>query len=374
MNKFDGNLGEIEPFNYLFAAIRGVQAGREYYIAMCPLRIIPKIFLFNEEEEIPPELRAQRVLNQTRIPEIANYIVENPTEYVFSSLTASIDGIVQFKPYGENGLDNKMGMLIVPMTARFIVNDGQHRRAAIEEALKVRPELGSETISVVFYIDAGLKKAQQMFADLNQHAVRPTRSLGILYNKRDSCARLALDLANKVPVFKGLTDFEKSSISNRSIKMFTLSGIYQATIDLLGKTKKENEITDSEQKLAEEYWVEISRNIPEWNLLMQRKVSSNELRKDYIHAHGIALHALGLVGNSMMKKYPEDWKNQLQKLRDIDWSRSNTKVWEGRAMIGGRINKSRVNLILTTNIIKKILGLELTAEEKTIEDEFMKNE
>ncbi len=373
MEKISENLNEIEPFNYLFAAIRGIQAGREYYIAMCPLRIIPKIFFFNEEEEIPPELRAQRVLNQARIPEITNYIIENNTEYVFSSLTASIDGRVQFKPYGESGLDNKMGMLIVPMTARFIINDGQHRRAAIEEALKIRPELGFETISVVFYIDAGLKKAQQMFADLNQHAVRPTRSLGILYNKRDSCSRLALDLANNVLIFKGLTDFEKSSISNRSIKMFTLSGIYQATIELLGKSKKDSEITESEKKLAEEYWTEVSKNIPEWNLLIQRKVSSNELRKDYIHAHGIALHALGIVGRSLMEKYPDDWKKQLNKLRNVDWSRSNTKVWEGRAMIGGRINKSRVNLILTTNTLKQMFGLELTSEEDEIENEFVKN-
>ena len=39
------------------------------------------------------------------------------------------------------------------MTSRFIINDGQHRRAAIEEALKERPELGDETIAVVFFLD-----------------------------------------------------------------------------------------------------------------------------------------------------------------------------------------------------------------------------
>ena len=50
-------------FEYHFPAIRGVQAGREYYVSMCPLRVIPKIFLFNEEEVVP-ELRAQRVLNK----------------------------------------------------------------------------------------------------------------------------------------------------------------------------------------------------------------------------------------------------------------------------------------------------------------------
>ena len=49
---------------------------------MCPLRLIPKIFLF-DEEEIPAEHRAQRILNKIRIPEITNYIIENQNDYVF---------------------------------------------------------------------------------------------------------------------------------------------------------------------------------------------------------------------------------------------------------------------------------------------------
>ena len=51
----------MEAFNYQFSALRGIQAGREYYLAMCPLKLIAKIFLF-DEEGIPPELRAQRIL------------------------------------------------------------------------------------------------------------------------------------------------------------------------------------------------------------------------------------------------------------------------------------------------------------------------
>src|ERR1700728_766354 len=80
---------------YVFSALTGVQAGRDYYVAMCPLKIIPKIFLF-DEEELPPELRAQRTLNRARVPEIGRYVIENPQEYVFSAITASVDGEVGF--------------------------------------------------------------------------------------------------------------------------------------------------------------------------------------------------------------------------------------------------------------------------------------
>src|SRR6478672_9135792 len=69
-------------FEYIFPALRGVQAGHEYYVTMCPLRLIPRLFLFNEEE-LPPEMRAQRALNKARVPEMARYIVENPDSYTF---------------------------------------------------------------------------------------------------------------------------------------------------------------------------------------------------------------------------------------------------------------------------------------------------
>ncbi|WP_163277356.1 DNA sulfur modification protein DndB, partial [Enterobacter hormaechei] len=69
--------------------------------------------------------------------------------------------------------------------ASLVINDGQHRRAAIEAAIRERPFLGAETIAVVVYPDRGLRRSQQMFVDLNQHAVKPARSLRLLYDGRD---------------------------------------------------------------------------------------------------------------------------------------------------------------------------------------------
>lgn len=357
---------ELETFNYVFPAIRGIQSGREYYVTMCPLKLVPKLFIF-DEQEVPPELRAQRILNRARIPEIANYILENQKDYTFSSITASIDGKVQFRPLGEHGKETSVGNLIVPMTSRMIINDGQHRRAAIEEALSIRPELGNESISAVFFIDAGLKRCQQMFADLNKHAVRPTKSLGILYDHRDPLSQLVKRLIEYVPVFQGRVDLDKTSISNRSLKLFTLNNVYHGTKALLGKRKKNEKITKDEEQLAIEYWSEVTKQIPEWQLLMEKKVTGAELRKDFIHAHGIAIHALGIAGHDLVTHYPNNWKAQLKKLKDLNWSRSNTRLWEGRAMIGGRVSKAQNNLVLTANLLKKTLGLSLTGSDEKIE-------
>ena len=357
--------GKTEPFTYVLWAIRGTQAGRPYFVAMCPLKLIPKLFLY-DEEELPGELRAQRTLNRARVPEIAKYITENPKEYVFSSITASVDSEVSFRPVAETGAPADVGQLVIPMSARFIINDGQHRRAAIEEALKVRSEIGDETISVVFFLDNGLKRSQQMFADLNKHAVRPTKSLGILYDLRDHQSQLARKLVESVDVFRGLTETEKTTISNRSIKLFTLSSIYQGTKALLNKSKHAK-ITQQEERLAVDYWNEVAKNVPDWGLVKERKATAAEMRREYIHAHGLALHVLGLVGGTLLSAEPRRWKERLKRLARVDWSRSNSKLWEGRALVGGRVSKAYSNVLLTSAALKNILDLPLSPEEQRLD-------
>jgi DNA sulfur modification protein DndB len=353
-------------FSHSFPAVRGIQAGRPFFIAMCPLKVIPKIFVF-DEAEVPPELRAQRTLNRARIPEIASYLLQNADSYVLSALVASVDANVSFTPHAEQGPAAALGMLSIPMEAKILINDGQHRRAAIEEAITENPSLGQDNVPVVFFADDGLKRSQQMFADLNRYAIRPSHSLGTLYDHRDPASGLARHLAQQCAVFKGLTEMERSTISNRSTKLFTLSSIKHASKALLRKQAKDP-ISESERKLACEYWDAVGAEIRDWARAKAREVSTAELRQNFVHSHGIALHALGIVGASLLSSEPKAWKTKLRGLRKLDWSRSNTDLWEGRAMIHGRISKASTNVQLTANAIKKVLSLRLSEEEKNIEE------
>jgi len=358
-------------FGYSFPAIRGIQAGREYYVSMCPLRLIPKIFLF-DEEELVPELRAQRILNKARIPEMARYMTESPDDYTFSALTASVDGDIEFTPIGEDSGGSCVGALHIDMDARFIINDGQHRRAAIEAAMRERPELADETIAVVFFLDIGLKRSQQMFADLNRYAIRPSRSLSVLYDHRDDGAQLTKLVILKSAAFKDVVEMEKSSLSRRSSKLFTLSSLYTANHALFSGFK--GKTIDDLAALATGYWDEVGAAIPEWSRVIKRDMPASEVRQGFIHSHGIALQALGRIGNELIQKPKAEWKKQLRKIKEVDWSRSNAKVWEGRAMTGGRVTKSKNNVTLTTNYLKMQLGLPLFEVEQRIEDAFLKGE
>ncbi len=349
-----------------FPVIRGLQAQREYYVAMWSLRTLCQISIFNEDE-LPPELRAQRILNRARIPEIAGYILDNPADYVFSALTVSIDSQVSFQPLPGQ---DELGALTVPMDAKFIINDGQHRRAAIIEALKQRPELAHETIAVVFFLDIGLERCQQMFADLNRYAIRPSRSIGLLYDHRNDKARLAKMVVLKSPLFRDIVDMEKSSLAARSRKLFTLSAMFNACADLVQGLADGNLEKDAD--LAREFWHELAKHFPAWAQVQAGRQPASEIREGFVHGHGIALQALGKAGNALLQADRKGWRTRLARITKIDWSRTNTSLWEGRAMIGGRISKMTNSVILTTNVIKEALGLPLDDEEKRVEEAFAK--
>ncbi|WP_354625266.1 DNA sulfur modification protein DndB [Psychromonas sp. MME2] len=350
-----------DGYCFSFPAVSGMQAGKPFYLATCPLNTIPKIFVF-DEEEVPPELRAQRTLNKSRIPEMARYLAENRDDYVFSAITASVASSIKFTEVGLSGL----GTLSIPMDAQILINDGQHRRAAIEAALKENPDLGHDNIAVVFFVDEGLKRSQQMFADLNKHAVKPSPSLGALYDLRDESADLARYQAQHIKPFVGFTEMEKSSVSSKSSKLFTLSSLKQANRALMGKGMKDG-FSEEEKELSNEYWQAVFDATPEWQMVLNKEISPSQFRQEYVHAHGVGLHALGSLGCALLTAKPNDWQQTIKKLKDVDWRKSNPQ-WAQRSMLHGRLSKASTNIILTTNALKTALGLALTPDERTLEN------
>lgn len=333
---------------FVFPAIRGIQANREYYISMVPLEVIPRIFQF-VDEEFPPEIRSQRILNKLRIPEIRDYMINNPDNYVFSSMTVSVDGTMSFLPINKD--DSSVGYIRINMGARFLINDGQHRRAAIAEAIKKNPRLKWEHISVVFYRDEGLQRSQQIFSDLNRYAIRPTKSINILFNSREEASIIAKQVVDTVDIFIGLTDKENTSISNRSKALFTLSAICTATSELLKGTE-----LDIKEKisLACEYWTQVSKHMSEWMAVKKGELKSVDVRKRYISSLSITLVALGAGGRALISDCPGNWFEKLVLLETIDWRKDN-KEWDNIVFLNGKVAANRSTQKEMSNYIIKIM-------------------
>lgn len=349
-------------FSYQFPAVRGNQAGREYYISMVPLKLLPKLFP-SEEEIVLPEHRAQRRMNENRIPEIKRYILENRDNYVFSALSASIDGKYYFTAINNEDA----GFLSVNMDSVFLINDGQHRKAAIEAAMKEDPTLEHETISIVFFGDEGLTRSQQMFTDLNKHAVRTSNSLSTLYDSRDEIAVATRIVIDAIPFFRRYTDKERDILGKNSSNLFTLNMIYKANQKIL-----HGDLCSSEDQLfLISFWRMVAENIPEWQEVLNRTLTKKALRENYIVSLAITVHALGKLGRYFYDHQNVDMACYLKKLQKIDWLRSNP-AWRNRAIReNGKVLSSEEAITLTCNIIKLQIGIPLSKEEKQKELQFM---
>lgn len=358
--------GGTMDYCYRFPVVRGIQAGRDYYIAMVPLKMIPKLFP-DDEEYVAPEHRAQRRLNETRIPVISKYITDNRDSYVFSALAASIDGAFSFVE-SENVAG--VGTLEVSMDSRFLINDGQHRKAAIISALKEDDSLGEETISVVFYEDKGLDRSQQIFTDLNKHAVKTSNSLSELYDSRDPIAVVTREAIKQIDFFDKYTDKEKDNLGKFSSNLFTLNVFYRANKRIFGNLI---EVSEKDIDFLVTYWDLVSNCIDPWQELEKKIISKKDLRENYIVTQGVVIQALGIIGryfylNDKLKK-----EEILQRLNNINWKR-NSKDWKFRTIRpDGRIIANDKAVLLTSNVIKNHIGIPLDEDEAYREEEFMKN-
>jgi DNA sulfur modification protein DndB len=338
-------------------AMRGKMGARTYYSCLMPLSAVPQFFKFTDWSGMLPEDREQRVLVEKRVPDLASYITENEDDYLFSSITASYKSEPVFEPYSP-GAD--IGILRLLLGDELIINDGQHRCAGIVRALKSGSEqLKQHSLSVLLFPWESTDRVQQMFSDLNRFVQKTSKSLDILYDKRDDVAAATLTMIEKVPAFKELTEKEKVSLESKSTKLFTLAALYDANVELL-KPYTENDIPTN-AKLLIDYWTEVAKHMPDWGKVLHGRKLAVELRQEKISSHSTVLRALGGLGVDLMAS--GDWKERLAPLEKIEWSKKNPE-WENVCIVANSVVSNRQARAATKAFIKSKLGMPLSDGEQ----------
>jgi len=142
-------------------------------------------------------------------------------------------------------------------------------------------------------------------------------------------------------MFDGSVEYEKSTLSNRSKELFTLSGIFYASKLLLrGKVFTEDQIKET----IISYWNAVAENMTEWTRVKQHFMSPDVFRHTFVCAHAIMLKALGEIGNSLVSSTSEkvQWRNKLAFLQNINWNKDSAEL-QGLVTINGRISSSQNN-------------------------------
>ena len=285
------DLSSLRP-TFRVPATRGRMGKTVYYTATLPFGAVTKLFTYDPDEmaELTPENRSQRALKTKRLPEISAYILDHD-DYLFSAITVSVDSDdVKFDEVAD-GAD--IGVLVLPLEAKYVVNDGQHRVAGISEALRSDPRLATDTLSVVVLPDGGLERSQQIFSDLNRTVHKTSKSLDILYDHRLPINRITVACAEEVALFRRRIDKERVSLSVRSPKFATLSGLQQANVQLLGMLpeKTPKGCVDDLTNTAIDYWNRLTDLVEPWAAIRDGDMKPQEARQEYLSSY-----ALGVMG------------------------------------------------------------------------------
>ncbi len=338
-----------------YPAIKGVQAGKEYYTIMVPLGDLQE--LFESDDVLNQEAHAQRQLKEARLPKISDYIVNNRSNYVFSSLAASTDGDVQFRPVNGNGLIGEIEMRDVKLR----INDGQHRRAGIIRAIKEDASLINETISIVLYTDADIARSKQMFVDLNKNAVKACHSISESFDSRDAVSICTQKMIDEIDFLRKYTDRETDNLGKTSRCLYTFHVFIQANKEILGKD------IDIEKDTAflTSYWRWVFDNITPLQTYIEGNLTKDKLREDYLCTKNVMIKALGIVGQYFYNNKATDFSEYSDAFRGISWKRT-AGIWRNRVV------KSKTQKIITNTKasksaaikIKEILGLPLTRAER----------
>lgn len=338
---------------FKYPAVRGLQAKHEYYIMMMP---VADLNLISEPAQTSAAENYQRVLNKARIPEIKDYILSNRDNYVFSALTVSMSGNYEFISCDNN----QFGLLVAQDNVVLRLNDGQHRKAALLAALASDSSISSETISIVVFIDEGLKRSQQMFTDLNKNAVKSSNSLATLFDSRDELSLCTTHTMNDVPILSKIVDVERDTLGKNSMYFFSLNTLKKANYKILTSKSALEERKD----FLVLFWSIVFNNIKEWNDVVDGIITKQFFRDTYILHFNVTLYAFARLGNFILKNKIYAFQEALKKLANIDWSKNNEKDWANRIFTSnGSLVKGEQAEILICARLKKLLGFELTNQE-----------
>lgn len=375
-----------QAFSYSFAAVRGIQAGKEFYITQIPYSLLIKLFVF-DEDTVPPELRAQRQLNPRRAENVADYMQSNPSDYVLPALTATVSKDMNFVPYGGKGHGDMLGVLQIPADATLLINDGQHRRRGIELALKADARFKDETIAVAIYFDEGLARSQQMFADINGNHVKPSSAINALYDHRNPFnAWILNDVLGALPSVKRRIDFENAAPAPKSYKLWSLVAFKKFVTLLTGVSEKTIGGLDASKlgelvKFLVTFFDTCSQHIPQWQPMIDAKITAVDVREQFVIGHAVFLEALGIYGRAALFSGPYLLApdptakvvdpalaliERMEPLKAVDPEKIAAQ-WQGRCVHLGRMQKTADGVKSTAAQLMKLCALKLPTDLQDVD-------
>lgn len=354
-----------DAISYSFPAVKGIQAGKEFYIAQVPFKYLVRFFTF-ADESLPAELRAQRKVNLNHAKEIGDYVVSNRFDYVLPSITASVNSAMVFDPLSVDGLADRLGVLRIPLDATILINDGQHRRKSAEHFLSADRSLGEETIPVVFFYDEGLKRSMQIFADLNANLVKPSAAINALYDVRNPFNKFVLATLKRHQINE-LIDKESTTIGAKSQKVWSLVH-WKKFFEKLLSVKEKSFYAEGQQlgklnMFSDTVISQLSSKLELWQQVLNGDISSEDLRDQYVAGHAVYLESLALAISPLLNESLEVITDAIDKIAAVPTDKSALH-WNDRCVVADRMVKNSDSVKLTAAFLRQAANIALSDSMK----------
>ncbi|WP_165387585.1 DNA sulfur modification protein DndB [Vibrio vulnificus] len=349
-------------FCYEFPVVRGIQAGRVFYMATVPMRVVKNMFKLDTGDGSALS-RSQREVNLTRAKRFADYLKHNKDSFVVPALTGFVNvepgSSVEFKP---SNIDN-VGTLSVPMDSALLFVDGQHRASGVAMAMEdseTKIELGQQSAPVMLFENLTLEERQSMFSDINGNVAKPAQALSDTYNNRDELAVFAKELAVNIAQFVDVVDFERNVVSAKSEYLFSIKTIKEVSATVAG-LKRNQSLNDEDKALITQFWRNWFEKIDFDARLAQCDNSAQELKERTIITTGVIMKAAAMAVKEVGINNVD-----FSSLSSIDWSRDG-ETFHGRC-VDAKLKTMKADSTATKLAAAKMLTLMGVELPKSLEE------
>lgn len=356
--------------------IKGIEGSRVTYVGKLTYSELAESFTLISTEG-PTDEKRQRETIKSRTNNIYNYLAKND-DFIFPEVVAILEEL-EFEVMFDTA--PSFGKLTFSDQALSYLVDGQGRLTGIQEVLKKRPELSSQTIDIKFVKSEGLEKDQQIFADINQTPTKASGSISITFDSRAVLNQMSKAVLNSLPELKPFICYEKASVSLRSNYVWTVNQFNNFVLAATGLSKRscDTKLSDVSHRgrvirFLTEFLSELIARSDIINRLTSGQMSPQQLKEETVVGTAVFLEALGIYARTLQFKIINDNQKSwtpLDGLNDVALGKSE-KEWVGRCLdMQNKFVKNQQSVLATASHLTKVCHLPLTEELERAEKNVM---
>jgi DNA sulfur modification protein DndB len=350
---------EEKTMDLSFPAMRFKMGGRKMYSATAEAPSLVQLAAKpNEWNPLATTPHGNRIRSKEHVRGIVDYLLEEEDPILGAIVLYANPEDIRTEELEVNGIGGELVMLHMRVGAKFDIGDGQHRVAALADALEavsdrdeddpLRQKLERFTVPLLINPDADAVRRAQDFTDLQRNSKPPAGSLGASMDRRHPINRFTLEVAKAVALFDdgNRIEYHKDTLGKLSTRLYTFQAFRQGVMVLLGAGNERTRAGvekaadealdgsyDAEFKRIKGIFEACQQGLPGWKELHAGSIEVPKFRELYIHSTAAGFYALCL-GIYKAEQQGVGMDKAVDAFAGVDWERpTGPSFWDGSLIV-----------------------------------------